>query len=275
MKTIALSMFIFMSLTTWAQDNIIQKDGSEIKAKVVEITPEIIKYKRFDNINDSIYSLLKSKVYLIQYENGTRDLFKDPVVTDSIHPPLLAFDTTIIRNYIFINAAISAGFNQTTPRGLGAVTYTSIGYTGGFFYEMGNVIYFAPKKMPKNFGIGLNFTWLSIGITSAHPYVILFPYTGGFGPHFSFKFKKKVHIDIYAKPSISIVPIDDSFKPVFLMDIGLNFRYKAFTIGFSGAIIPVLYANYYDYGNTATAINIPHRYSHIKFRIGASIQNKY
>ncbi|WMX15635.1 hypothetical protein [Aureispira sp. CCB-E] len=283
MKTITLSMLLFMSLSILAQDNIIQRDGSEIKAKVLEITPKIIQYKRFDNINGPTYSILKANVFMIQYENGTKDVFQDTTVTTIAIPPTTnlidtlrtEIDSSIIRNYIFVNGAISVGFNQTTPNSHGHVTYTSIGHTGGLFYEMGNVVFFAPKKMPKNLGIGLNFTWLSIGVTYGYPYLYLFPYTGGFGPHFSFKLNPKSHLDIYVKPSVSILPIEQSFKAAFLMDVGVSFRYKAFTVGISGAIIPTLYGDYYVSGNKAPSYNIPHRYSHIKLRIGASIQNKY
>ncbi len=36
------------SLAIRAQDNIIKKNGDEIQAKILEITPTMVKYKRFD-----------------------------------------------------------------------------------------------------------------------------------------------------------------------------------------------------------------------------------
>lgn len=60
-----------------AQDIIINKEGDEIKAKVLEITSAEIKYKRFDNQDGPIFTLSKAEVLLIRYENGTKDVFQN------------------------------------------------------------------------------------------------------------------------------------------------------------------------------------------------------
>lgn len=57
-----------------AQDRIILKNGNTLEAKVQEIQVSEIKYKRFDNLNGPVYSLLKSDVFLIMYENGTKEV---------------------------------------------------------------------------------------------------------------------------------------------------------------------------------------------------------
>lgn len=56
-------------------DEIILKNGDELRVKVVEIAETIIKYRRCDNLNGPIYNILKSDVFLIKYPNGTRDVF--------------------------------------------------------------------------------------------------------------------------------------------------------------------------------------------------------
>lgn len=269
MKIITSFIFLFLWLPLWGQDNIIQNDGSEIKAQVTKITPKTILYKPFDNINGPTHSIPKSRVFMIQYENGHRVLLLPPKDTSPAN-----LEAPIIQNYIFLSGAIGIGFSKLASQQLNNATYyTNIGYKVGYFYEMGNVVYFFPKKMPKNIGLGLNFTWLSVGITDAYPYIHLFPHTGGAGPQISFKLGKKSYFDLHIKPSISVVPINHTFKPAFLMDIGGSFRYKAFTIGLSGAILPVLCGNYYNLEDNTLSRNIPHRYSHIKLRISASIQN--
>jgi len=58
-----------------AQDIILKKDGSEIKAKVLEITDQQIKYKDFDFIDGPIRNINISEVFLIIYENGKREVF--------------------------------------------------------------------------------------------------------------------------------------------------------------------------------------------------------
>ena len=69
-----LSAFL-ISMTAKSQDLIIQKDGEEIKSKVLEVNLEIIKYKKFDNLNGPTFEMSKSDVFLIKYENGTKDVF--------------------------------------------------------------------------------------------------------------------------------------------------------------------------------------------------------
>lgn len=58
-------------------DEIILKNGDELRVKVIEIAETIIKYRRCDNLNGPIYSIPKADVFLIKYPNGTRDVFVD------------------------------------------------------------------------------------------------------------------------------------------------------------------------------------------------------
>jgi len=68
---IAFSLF---SIEASSQDIILFKDGSEIKSKVIEITETLIKYKRFTHQDGPLISIPKSKVFMITYENGTKEL---------------------------------------------------------------------------------------------------------------------------------------------------------------------------------------------------------
>lgn len=53
-------------------DLIILKDGSEIKAKVLEINDDIIKYKLCDNLDGPTFTKSKDLIFMIKYPNGTR-----------------------------------------------------------------------------------------------------------------------------------------------------------------------------------------------------------
>ena len=76
MRKILIVLVAFLiTLTAKSQDLIIQKDGEEIKSKVLEVNLEIIKYKKFDNLNGPSFEISKSDVFLIKYENGTKDVF--------------------------------------------------------------------------------------------------------------------------------------------------------------------------------------------------------
>lgn len=60
-----------------AQDLLMLRSGDEIKAKVMEITNTEIKYKKYDNVNGPTISINKSEVFMIKYENGAKDVFKE------------------------------------------------------------------------------------------------------------------------------------------------------------------------------------------------------
>lgn len=60
-----------------AQDVIIKRSGDEIQSKVLEITSTEIKYKNFDHLDGPMRSVLKADVFMIKYENGTKELFEE------------------------------------------------------------------------------------------------------------------------------------------------------------------------------------------------------
>jgi len=58
-----------------AQDIITKTNGDEIKAKVTEIGIDDVKYNRFDNLTGPVYSVKKSEIFMITYEDGSKDVF--------------------------------------------------------------------------------------------------------------------------------------------------------------------------------------------------------
>ena len=78
MKTsITLSLLLCCGLFARAQDLIVLRSGDEIEAKVEEVATDVIKYKKFDNLTGPSYSIEKYKVFMIRYENGSKDVFKE------------------------------------------------------------------------------------------------------------------------------------------------------------------------------------------------------
>jgi hypothetical protein len=59
----------------FGQDNIILLSGEEISAIVIEVTPDLIKYQKYSNLNGPVYTIFNKDVFLIKYENGEKDLF--------------------------------------------------------------------------------------------------------------------------------------------------------------------------------------------------------
>ena len=60
-----------------AQDLITLKNGDDIKAVVQEIGEVEIKYKKYENLNGPTYTMKKSEIFMIRYENGSKDVFAD------------------------------------------------------------------------------------------------------------------------------------------------------------------------------------------------------
>lgn len=73
----ALGAFSF----SYAQDLLIMNNGTEMRVKVQELTVNEIKFKKWENIDGPLYTLLKSDVFMIKYENGSKDTFVKTVDT--------------------------------------------------------------------------------------------------------------------------------------------------------------------------------------------------
>jgi len=65
-----------------AQDVIFIKDGSEIKCKVVEIEDVSVKYKKLDQQDGPFRNINKADIFMIIYEDGTREVFAKPGQTE-------------------------------------------------------------------------------------------------------------------------------------------------------------------------------------------------
>jgi len=88
--------FCFATGLLHAQDVITKISGEEIKAKVMEVGINEIKYHRFDNLTGPVYTMQKSDVLMIVYEDGAKDVFDKPqsrtqtAMAPQIQPPTVA-----------------------------------------------------------------------------------------------------------------------------------------------------------------------------------------
>ena len=76
-KSLFTLIAFFTFLACQAQDVLVKRNGEEIEVKVLEIALQEIKYKRFDNQDGPVISILKSDVFMIKYENGTKTVFNE------------------------------------------------------------------------------------------------------------------------------------------------------------------------------------------------------
>jgi len=84
MKKLFLFLFgilIFNALS--AQDLIIKKNGDEISAKIQEVGVTEIKYKKADNPDGPLFSMMKTDVFMIKFENGTKEVINSQVTTNT------------------------------------------------------------------------------------------------------------------------------------------------------------------------------------------------
>jgi len=75
-KLIITLLFSFVvKFLSYSQDILTFKNGTETKVKVTEVTSSEVKFKKFDNIDGPLYSILKSDLFMVKYENGTKEVF--------------------------------------------------------------------------------------------------------------------------------------------------------------------------------------------------------
>jgi len=78
MKTkLLIALFLLSTISVLhAQDVIVKQNGDEIQAKVTEVGISDIKYKKYGNDSGPTYVIAKADVFMIKYEGGTTDVFK-------------------------------------------------------------------------------------------------------------------------------------------------------------------------------------------------------
>lgn len=72
MKKLFVLLFLLCSISVFAQDVIVKKDGSTVVCRVVELTSSEIVYKRWADLNGSNYVMSRSDASAINYENGKK-----------------------------------------------------------------------------------------------------------------------------------------------------------------------------------------------------------
>ncbi len=75
MKKLLIVSFTLLVHFSIAQDVIVMKNGDELNAVVLEVGTESVKYKKYDNQQGPTYSIDKADVFMIRYENGSKDVF--------------------------------------------------------------------------------------------------------------------------------------------------------------------------------------------------------
>lgn len=75
MKKLILCSILFISTLGFSQDVITLNDGRTVSAKILELTPDLVKYKKMDNLEGPTYTVPVSDLVKIRYANGSEDTF--------------------------------------------------------------------------------------------------------------------------------------------------------------------------------------------------------
>lgn len=86
-KILLVLLAVLITSSAFAQDIIVTNDGKKINSKVTEINENDIRYKDFENLEGPAYTLKKSEIASILYENGQVEIFN--LNTASVPPPLI------------------------------------------------------------------------------------------------------------------------------------------------------------------------------------------
>lgn len=77
-KNVVLTLFLLISMSfiAGAQDVIYKTNGSKEEAKILLVGDKEIQYKKFNNPEGPVYSMNKSEIMMITYENGEYEMVK-------------------------------------------------------------------------------------------------------------------------------------------------------------------------------------------------------
>ena len=76
--TFLLVLLVAYTRMVSAQDEITLRNGELVKAHVQQVGTDEIKYVKWENKEGPVYSIKKAEVFMIKYENGTKDVYKGP-----------------------------------------------------------------------------------------------------------------------------------------------------------------------------------------------------
>jgi len=77
MKKLLVILLLLCSVSVFAQDVIVKKDGSTIVCRVEKVSETDVTYKLWSDLNGASYVMDKSLVSAINYENGKKESFSE------------------------------------------------------------------------------------------------------------------------------------------------------------------------------------------------------
>lgn len=232
-------ILLFIGHTALAQDIIIKQDASEIKAHIEEVGDELIKYRRHSNPSGPLYSIRKTEVFMIRYENGEQETMKAAKEAASATPSKINYTSRNARTKVADMQKKSLYFGLDAEVGYLFSTGEEVPYDGLAFGLKGTLEWYPDKQSPYGMALSLgykhsdlNFLYiedenLSIDFLNLD---LLFTQSSTKKKFFwnaGFRFSIPCASDMMGADMISIT------KTTFGFLIGCGWRFKGFQVGAS------------------------------------------
>ena len=81
-KFLTLLLFVTISIVSFAQDIIITKDKERIQAKILEVSKDEIKYKKFTYQDGPVFSFDIDEIVTVAYENGEVEIYDEDTIEE-------------------------------------------------------------------------------------------------------------------------------------------------------------------------------------------------
>ncbi len=150
MKRFLLSLVaLVVTNVCFAQDVIVQKDGSTIQAKVVKVTQSEVEYKKYSNLNGPTYTISTKDLQCINYENGAKDTFVspnyDPNIVTNETATQFSNDQQLLKQY---------NSSDITKMKKKAKLIRNIGFIGGGLMVVAGVYFFCHAHTGEDYEYG-------------------------------------------------------------------------------------------------------------------------
>lgn len=124
-----LTMCVVFNLS--AQDIIVKRNGDELQCRILEVSKNEVKYKRWVNLDGPAFSEKKSDIFMIKYENGEKDMIahSSPVSESSA----LSTNVNDVDSYEYI-------YEEPTPISHTYLKYTTRGRRESGLIKWGNML---------------------------------------------------------------------------------------------------------------------------------------
>ena len=134
-KLFLLIVGVIAASTIQAQDTIVMKNADEVQAKVTAISPESVSYKRWSNLEGPTYTIPKSDIFYIKYQNGEKDVMQPVAKPTQPNSQIGSSRLVKLQGYVNLGAIFNAmGGGPTFDVNVGARihNYFYVGVETGF-----------------------------------------------------------------------------------------------------------------------------------------------